>query len=85
MIEKLTATDARLATLLWEECDLTRPWNDARADFMKAIAGPCSAVLGLRQDGHLVGTVMVGYDGHRAGPTTWPSNPPTRAGVWAVS
>jgi ribosomal protein S18 acetylase RimI-like enzyme len=65
VIEKLTATDARLATLLWEECDLTRPWNDARADFMKAIAGPGSAVLGLRQDGHLVGTVMVGFDGHR--------------------
>lgn len=65
VIETLTSNDARLAVLLWEEADLTRPWNDARADFLKAVTGTSSAVLGLREDGHLVGTAMVGFDGHR--------------------
>ncbi|MFZ0529931.1 MAG: GNAT family acetyltransferase, partial [Propionicimonas sp.] len=44
---------------------LTRPWNDAAADFTRAVAGPASAVLGLHLDGALAGTVMVGHDGHR--------------------
>jgi ribosomal protein S18 acetylase RimI-like enzyme len=65
VIETLTSNDARVAVLLWEEANLTRPWNDARADFLKAVTGPCSAVLGVHEDGHLAGTVMVGYDGHR--------------------
>jgi ribosomal protein S18 acetylase RimI-like enzyme len=65
VIETLTSNDARVAVLLWEEANLTRPWNDSRADFLKAVTGPCSAVLGMREDGHLVGTAMVGYDGHR--------------------
>lgn len=65
MIETLTSSDARLAVLLWEEANLTRPWNDARADFLKAVNGSSSAILGIRLDGHLAGTVMVGYDGHR--------------------
>lgn len=65
MIETLSSNDARVVVLLWEEANLTRPWNDARADFLKAINGPCSAVLGVHEDGHLAGTVMVGYDGHR--------------------
>lgn len=65
MIEALKSTDARVAVLLWEEADLTRPWNDARADFLKAVEGPSSVVLGIREDGLLVGTAMVGFDGHR--------------------
>jgi len=65
VIETLTRSDARVAVLLWEEADLTRPWNDAEADFLRAVEGPSSAVLGLHHDGILIGTVMVGIDGHR--------------------
>lgn len=65
MIETLTSSDVRVAVQLWEDADLTRPWNDARADFLRAINNPSSTILGIRADDLLVGTVMVGFDGHR--------------------
>ncbi|MCJ2186963.1 GNAT family acetyltransferase [Novosphingobium sp. 2638] len=50
---------------LWEAVGLTRPWNDARADFDLALAGPASTILLAREGAALRGTVMVGFDGHR--------------------
>jgi ribosomal protein S18 acetylase RimI-like enzyme len=50
---------------LWHAAGLTRPWNDPQADFDLALANPTSAVL-LACDGEaLIGSVMVGFDGHR--------------------
>jgi ribosomal protein S18 acetylase RimI-like enzyme len=54
------------AVALWEECGLTRPWNDPRADLDRALAGPASTVLADVEGGVLRGTAMVGHDGHRA-------------------
>jgi ribosomal protein S18 acetylase RimI-like enzyme len=65
MVEALTSGDADAAVALWEQAGLTRPWNDAAADFRRAVAGPASAVLGVRDAGRLVGAAMVGDDGHR--------------------
>jgi ribosomal protein S18 acetylase RimI-like enzyme len=59
------AADAGEVIALWEACGLTRPWNDAAADFARAVAGPASAVLVLREGDELVASVMVGDDGHR--------------------
>jgi hypothetical protein len=53
------------AVALWEACGLTRPWNDAAADLRRALQGPASTVLAHLRDGQLVGTAMVGHDGHR--------------------
>ena len=64
-VHELEPSDAAAAVALWEECGLTRPWNDASADFTRAVSGLASAVLGLREDGDLLGTAMVGHDGHR--------------------
>ena len=50
---------------LWESAGLTRPWNDPHADLARALAGPSSTVLAAARDGRLVGTAMVGHDGHR--------------------
>lgn len=62
-----TAEDADEAGIvaLWERCDLTRPWNDPRADLAKARKGPESAVLVGRDQQSVLATVMVGHDGHR--------------------
>lgn len=50
---------------LWQRVGLTRPWNDPRADLLRALDGPTSEVLvGMDGDRSIV-TVMVGYDGHR--------------------
>ena len=57
-VEALTASDADAAAALWKAAGLTRPWNDPHADFDRALAGPTSTVLGLRDGGALVATVM---------------------------
>jgi len=59
------ADDCDAVLSLWEACGLTRPWNDATADFRRAVDGATSDILCLEQDGNLVATVMVGDDGHR--------------------
>jgi ribosomal protein S18 acetylase RimI-like enzyme len=64
-VEVLSIDDRVAAAELWATVALTRPWNDPLVDFDRAIEGPTSTVLGLRDDGDLVGTVMVGHDGHR--------------------
>ena len=64
-IRPLDTRQREAAAALWDVCGLTRPWNDPLADFNRAVAGTNSAVLGLVQGPALVGTVMVGEDGHR--------------------
>lgn len=55
------------AVALWHELGLTRPWNDPDADLARAMSGPSSSVLAAcDDDGQLLGTAMVGHDGHRA-------------------
>ena len=61
----LPAESIDAAVDLWEACGLTRPWNDPHADLRRALAGPASTVLALLEDAELLGTVMVGDDGHR--------------------
>ena len=54
------------ATELWREVGLTRPWNDPVADLERAATGTSSTVLAAKDaDGALLGTAMVGHDGHR--------------------
>ncbi len=65
MVVELGASDVADAVSLWQRAGLTRPWNDASADFLRAIAQPASVVLGIRESGELVATAMVGDDGHR--------------------
>ena len=60
MITPATLTDADEVIALWHACGLTRPWNDPHADFDRA-----QAVLGMHADEGLIGTAMVGHDGHR--------------------
>lgn len=65
-IAELPADLFSAAVALWDTTGLTRPWNDADADLRRAISGPASTVLAARSaDGLLLGTAMVGHDGHR--------------------
>lgn len=65
MISFADDQDAAAVVALWQSCGLTRSWNDPRADFARALAGATSTVLLARDDGALIGSVMVGHDGHR--------------------
>jgi ribosomal protein S18 acetylase RimI-like enzyme len=54
------------AVALWHATGLTRPWNDPDEDLARALDGTASTVLAARDnDGRLLGTAMVGHDGHR--------------------
>lgn len=57
--------DEAAVLALWERCDLTRPWNDPRKDIRRKLrAQPELFFVGLVGD-RVVGTTMVGYEGHR--------------------
>lgn len=64
-IRDLQAQEAEAAVALWEACGLTRPWNDPHADLSRALGGASSTVLVAWESARLVGTAMVGQDGHR--------------------
>ena len=57
--------DAAAVVALWQRCGLTRPWNDPHADFARALSGATSTILIARDDAAVIGSVMVGHDGHR--------------------
>lgn len=64
-ITDVDPADLQAVTDLWEQAGLTRPWNPPAADLLRALDGTTSTVLGAYIDSRLVGTVMVGHDGHR--------------------
>ena len=64
-ITDISPADFPAAIALWKEAGLTRPWNPPAADLQRALDTETSTVLGASIDGRLVGTVMVGHDGHR--------------------
>ncbi|TFB97515.1 GNAT family acetyltransferase [Cryobacterium adonitolivorans] len=64
-IKDVTHADLEAVTTLWEDAGLTRPWNPPATDLRRALDGKTSTVLGAFLGGRLVGTVMVGHDGHR--------------------
>jgi ribosomal protein S18 acetylase RimI-like enzyme len=65
IVVELEPSDVSDAAQLWTSAGLTRAWNDAPSDFLRALNGATSTVLGVRVEGTLVGTAMVGHDGHR--------------------
>lgn len=51
---------------LWRDCDLVRPWNDAQADIALARkSGAAEVLVAVGADGAVLGSAMVGNDGHR--------------------
>lgn len=64
-VRPFAAGDEADVVALWEACELTRPWNDPASDIQRKIAHSADLFLVAEQDGRVIGTVMVGYDGHR--------------------
>ncbi len=64
-ISDLPAGRVDHAVALWRDCGLTRPWNDPHDDARRALIGSASTVLACLRDDELLGTAMVGHDGHR--------------------
>ncbi len=72
-IREFEANDTEPLVALWEACGLTRPWNDPRADIARKLREQPELLLVVEDDAtqlpgdaRLIGSVMGGYDGHRA-------------------
>jgi hypothetical protein len=50
---------------LWTDCGLTRPWNDPRSDIALARRSAEATILVATEANAIVGSVMVGHEGHR--------------------
>ena len=51
---------------LWEGCGLIRPWNPSSADIALLRGSSHGDVLvATQEEGDVIGSVMVGHDGHR--------------------
>lgn len=65
-IRPYQASDRAAVIALWEACGLTRPWNDPGSDIDTCVSKAESTILIGEDNGKVVGSVMVGHDGHRA-------------------
>lgn len=50
---------------LWRKCDLVVPQNDPGEDIQRKLAFQPELFFIAVKDGQVVGSIMVGYDGHR--------------------
>lgn len=57
--------DEQAVVALWQECGLTRPWNDPRRDIARKLTEQPELFLVGTFEGAIVSTAMVGFDGHR--------------------
>ena len=64
-IRQFALADTEAVVALWEVCGLVRPWNDPRMDIERKLQVQPELFLVVEDDGAVVGSAMVGYDGHR--------------------
>lgn len=65
IIRSASSSDEDSVVRLWGQCGLTTDYNDPFVDFRFACEGAASAVLVALEGERVVGSVMVGHDGHR--------------------
>ena len=59
----ITDTDAVIA--VWQQCGLTRSWNNPQLDIERKLSCQPELFLVGERDGAIMATAMFGYDGHR--------------------
>jgi len=50
---------------LWDLCGLTKPWNDPIKDIKRKTDLNDNCFFVFESNNKIIGTVMIGYDGHR--------------------
>jgi len=64
-VRRFIPDDSEAVVALWQDCELTRPWNDPWRDIERKLSIQPELFLVATEDGQIIGTVMAGYDGHR--------------------
>jgi ribosomal protein S18 acetylase RimI-like enzyme len=69
IIREFVEKDRSQVIGLWEQCGLTRPWNDPDKDIDRKLKSSPEQFLMMEhlddRQTQIVGTAMYGYDGHR--------------------
>ncbi|MGY2050182.1 GNAT family acetyltransferase [Methylobacterium sp. JK268] len=65
LIREVRDGDVAGLVALWHAAGVARPWNDPDTDIAFARAAPHATILVAERDGAVVGSAMVGEDGHR--------------------
>lgn len=64
-IRPFTQPDSEAVVNIWQQCGLVVPWNNPHKDIARKLKVNPELFLVAELDGHLAGTVMGGYEGHR--------------------
>jgi ribosomal protein S18 acetylase RimI-like enzyme len=64
-IRPFQEADETQVIALWQQCGLTRPWNDPHQDIARKLQVQRELFLVAEREGRVVGCVMSGYEGHR--------------------
>jgi len=65
VIKPFRLSDQHAVIDVWRACGLTHPHNDPHKDVARKLKVNPEMLLVCETDGKIVGTVMVGYEGHR--------------------
>jgi ribosomal protein S18 acetylase RimI-like enzyme len=65
LIRPFRIPDEPTVAALWEQCELTRPWNDPHKDIARKLAVQPELFLVGVIDEAVMASVMAGYEGHR--------------------
>jgi len=64
-IRNAEISDIGAVIAIWASCDLIKPQNDPVTDFHLALETANSTILVLENQDSVIGSVVVGFDGHR--------------------
>jgi ribosomal protein S18 acetylase RimI-like enzyme len=65
VVRTYSAEDERAVIDLWDRCDLLRPWNNPVKDIGRKLRVSSDWFLVAVVRNKVVGSIMIGYDGHR--------------------
>lgn len=64
-IRSFVQQDEDAVIRLWNACGLVRPWNDPKKDIQRKLTTQPELFLVVEKEGGVLGSAMVGYEGHR--------------------
>lgn len=65
IIRPFKSHDEAAVVALWQECLLTRPWNNPSLDIARKLKVNPELFLIGEEDGLIIASAMFGYEGHR--------------------
>ena len=64
-IRPFCVVDMDAVIVLWQACELIRPWNNPHLDILRKLKVQSSLFVVGEQGSDIIATAMFGYDGHR--------------------